>query len=97
MRLSESARWRIARAATRLPWACWADLVSWVFDPDGYYNLRGALTNRHCRQGAATGCGVCYCGKVATQAMVDAHPDLLIRPVVLDQAAVRRLHEPRSR
>lgn len=88
-------RWRRALWLNRMRRTCWAELVYYAFGDDrDYYTLRHSLgRNDSCRRDAATsGQGVCYCGKVATQAALDAWGENGPRArVVLGQEAVRRI------
>ena len=65
-------RWNVAYLLNRLPWTCWADLVSWALRPKAsssprLYDLSGneddVRIKSMCRQASED--GRCYCGKVA--------------------------------
>lgn len=56
-------RYRLSGLLVRLPFMCWADLVSWSERTRGY-TLRGCAKSRSCRTEAQSHKhGACYCGK----------------------------------
>lgn len=71
-------RWKVARAADRLPRQCWSDLVDWKFghhldDPDTpmrdlVRRLPIRFQNATCREDLDR-CGSCYCGKLRAPAV----------------------------
>ena len=63
--MSDKMRWRLAHLLDRLPFTCWASLVSWAMRGHGY-TLRRCVDQRDCRRDAAEGkFGDCYCGKIS--------------------------------
>ena len=66
--LAVKARWRLAYALNRLPFTCWAGLVSWALGSRPLYdhlNEDDVRINSMCRMDAAeSSCGRCYCGKL---------------------------------
>jgi hypothetical protein len=65
-------RWWAAWQLNRLPWTCWANLVSWALHSRPLVDRNGDGDVRQdwmCRSDSA--CGRCYCGKIAvpTQAV----------------------------
>jgi hypothetical protein len=61
----ERLRWRLAYLLNRVPWVCWADLVSWVMQTHPALS-RSLLEcgSRSCREEARTHRDrACYCGK----------------------------------
>lgn len=70
-RWQNRVRWSIAYHLNRLPWTCWANLVSWAMRSRPLIDRNGDGDVRQdwmCR--TATECGRCYCGKVATDKAV---------------------------
>jgi len=92
--MSTVTRWRIAFLLNRFRSTCWAELVEYGLGHDrGYRTLRKAVGgNRSCRRDAAE-TGTCYCGKVATAALLDANPGCPRAAVLLSQEDVRRINE----
>lgn len=72
--IAVKARWKLARALNRLPFTCWASLVSWALGDRPLVDLSGneddVRINSMCRNDADR-CGRCYCGKIATRVEAD--------------------------
>lgn len=65
--LTVKARWRFASALNRLPFTCWAGLVSWALGSRPLIDRQNeddVRINSMCRRDA-NACGRCYCGKIA--------------------------------
>jgi hypothetical protein len=56
-------RWRIAGWLDRLPFMCWANLVSWAL---GSAPLSDTRQDSICRSDMER-CGICYCGKLRSE------------------------------
>jgi hypothetical protein len=59
-------RWWFADLLNRLPWTCWANLVSWALGSKPLYDRHGDGDIRMdwiCRTDFEN-CGACYCGKL---------------------------------
>lgn len=65
-RWQNRVRWTVAHNLNRLPWTCWANLVSWALHSRPLVDRHGDGDIRQdsiCRSDAAN-CGRCYCGKI---------------------------------
>lgn len=66
------ARWKIAGALNRLPFTCWANLVSWTLGSRPLIDRANGDDMRidsMCRRDADA-CGRCYCGKISGRSEV---------------------------
>jgi hypothetical protein len=64
-RWQNRVRWTVAHHLDRLPWTCWANLVSWTTHSRPLLSRDGDDMRQDwmCARDAAD-CGRCYCGKV---------------------------------
>lgn len=64
--LAVKVRWKVASALDRLPFTCWAHLVSWALGSRRLIDLSGnqddVRADRWCDPSESTW-GSCYCGK----------------------------------
>ncbi len=63
-RWQNRVRWTMAHHLDRLPWTCWAALVSWALHYRPLLSSDGGDVRQDYACRSATAWGRCYCGKV---------------------------------
>ena len=66
-----SLRWRIATLINRLPWLCWADLVSGALDGKTKAPSEYVANARQCQTEGET--SNCWCARFCTTEFRDKH------------------------